>query len=302
MKRFDAIDPSEVTQGQRNVLSVNLPELLTLYRRAKPAKREDLRGYRLRKWMATFADFPAWDLDVEHITAMVDQFDNHGYAGTTINREIADIGGCYSWAILKRHCPDGFLNPTREYVAREDIPRVVELSEDDVNALLAAAKVSVWPKLYALVLMAIHTGARKSEMTGLTWADIDYKTRRADLHTTKNGKPRRLLLTPPVIAAIEAIQPKPCAPDMLIFCGRNAFRAHEFRKSWERCREEAGLPDLHFHDLRHAACARMLKNGGGIHAVANVLGHSDTRMISQRYGHLDDDHLQDVVDAASSAA
>ena len=305
MKRFNAIDVNSVSPGQRTVLSVTVPELLDLYRRAKPARREDLRAYRLKKWYENFAGMPAWNVSIEHIGAMVHALEEQGYAGTTINREIADIGGCYSWAILKRHCPDDFINPTREFEQYEDTPRVVELSEGDVNALLTAAKVSPWPKLHALVLAAIHTGARKSELMSLTWGDIDFKTRRADLHTTKNGKPRRLLLTPPVCEAIMALHTPGLADDVLIFSGRghrNQFKPHNFRKSWQKCREEAGLPELHFHDLRHAACARMLKAGGGIHAVANVLGHSDTRMISKRYGHLDDDHLQDVVDATWGAA
>ena len=105
MKRFNAIDLSVVSPGQRTVLSITLPELLTLYCRAKPTKRPELREYRLKKWREQFAGVSAWDVATEHICAMVEGFDAQGYAGCTINREIADIGGCYSWAILKRHCP-----------------------------------------------------------------------------------------------------------------------------------------------------------------------------------------------------
>ena len=164
---------------------------------------------------------PAWNVSIEHIGAMVHALEEQGYAGTTINREIADIGGCYSWAILKRHCPDDFINPTREFEQYEDTPRVVELSEGDVNALLTAAKVSPWPKLHALVLAAIHTGARKSELMSLTWGDIDFKTRRADLHATKNGKPRRLLLTPPVCEAIMALHTSGLAKGAVVYFRRS---------------------------------------------------------------------------------
>lgn len=297
MSRFQTVDLTDVVRGERQTLTVTLPELLDLYVRANPRKRENLRTYRLKKWRDTFAGLSAWDIDVDHIDAMLAQFDALGYAGSTINREIADIGGCYSWAIRKRYTPEGFLNPTREFVQRDTQPRVVELSDGDVSALLAAAKLADWPKLYALVLLAVHTGGRKSELLNLRWSDIDVENRRADLHETKNGRPRRLLLTPACIDALQAIQPEIEREGMLVFCGRNVFRPHQFRKAWERCRNDAGLPDLHFHDLRHAACARLLKAGVGIHVVATIMGHSDTRMVSRTYGHLDDQHLLSAVDS-----
>ena len=49
VKHFNAINVSAVTLGQRSVLSVNFPELFDLYRSAKPARREDLRAYRMKK-------------------------------------------------------------------------------------------------------------------------------------------------------------------------------------------------------------------------------------------------------------
>jgi len=57
--------------------------------------------------------------------------------------------------------------------------------------------------LYLVVLMALTTGARRGELLGLKWSDIDFKSRLASLITTKNGKPRMLPLTQQVIAELQ---------------------------------------------------------------------------------------------------
>mgnify|MGYP002389153009 CR=1 FL=1 len=46
-----------------------------------------------------------------------------------------------------------------------------------------------------------------------------------------------------------------------------------FRKAWKTLAREVGRPDLHMHDLRHAAAANLLKAGVTLGVAAQVLGH-----------------------------
>jgi integrase len=64
------------------------------------------------------------------------------------------------------------------------------LSDDDHDALLKACEKSAWPALRSLVLLAIATGARKGELTGLKWADVDLTKGRARVRETKNDESR----------------------------------------------------------------------------------------------------------------
>lgn len=59
-----------------------------------------------------------------------------------------------------------------------------------MRALLSACKASSWDKLYLLVLLAITTGMRKSEMMNLHFNDIAFDKSLATLHDTKNGESR----------------------------------------------------------------------------------------------------------------
>jgi integrase len=57
------------------------------------------------------------------------------------------------------------------------------------------------------------------------------------------------------------------------------------RLAWNRVRERAGMPDLHFHDLRHEAVSRFAEMGLTTAELAIISGHRDPRML-MRYTHL----------------
>ena len=69
-------------------------------------------------------------------------------------------------------------NPCREVKAKaENKGRTRFLSDDERKRLLSSCLQSNWPKMYLLVLMALTTGARKSELLYLRRKDIDLKYR-----------------------------------------------------------------------------------------------------------------------------
>jgi integrase len=77
---------------------------------------------------------------------------------------------------------------------RELRGRVRFLSESERSALLDACARSRDSRLLPLAVLALSTGARLSELTGLRWADVDLDRRMAILQETKNGDRRSLAL------------------------------------------------------------------------------------------------------------
>ena len=63
--------------------------------------------------------------------------------------------------------------------------------------------------------------------------------------------------------------------------------------------ERAGLPDVTFHSLRHTANSLLIEAGEDPLAIAGSLGHADTRMMFERYGHLFDHTARRVADTAN---
>jgi integrase len=55
------------------------------------------------------------------------------------------------------------------------------------------------------------------------------------------------------------------------------LRRSNFRKIWNKARESVGLPDLHFHDLRHTGGTLSAATGATLKELMARLGHSSVR-------------------------
>ena len=222
--------------------------------------------------------------------------------GSTINRYKSKLSAVFIHFI--QH-PDfkraGFTNSVRkESVSRfrENPAKDRFLSREEQDALLGACRVSHWDKCYLLVLMALTTGARKGELLSLKWSDIDFGHRTARLGVTKNGKPRLLPLTQPVVAELMRFREH---TDLLIFCSTTSKSTpFETSKAWRKALEESGIGHCRFHDLRHTAASNLVRAGRSLFEVGTLLGHSSPQM-TQRYSHLAIQDTRDMVDSVMGA-
>jgi integrase len=57
------------------------------------------------------------------------------------------------------------------------------------------------------------------------------------------------------------------------------------RLDFNRVLDQAGLPRIRFHDLRHSAASLMLNHGIPINVVSNILGHSKESVTLDIYAH-----------------
>ncbi|NTV73497.1 MAG: tyrosine-type recombinase/integrase [Holophaga sp.] len=57
----------------------------------------------------------------------------------------------------------------------------------------------------------------------------------------------------------------------------------------------AGLEPLTFHELRHTYASALINRGVPLVFVAQQLGHADTRMVEEHYGHLCETAKRDAI-------
>jgi integrase len=202
-----------------------------------------------------------------------------------------------------------------------DIPTV-----DEIRRIIAAAKGRYRP----LLLTAIFTGLRSSELRGLRWEDVDLKKgevnvrQRADRYghigSPKSKASRRTVpIMPMLINTLREWKLK-CSPSEggLAFCtssGRVARHGDLVRKVFIPTVKRAGLLDgdgkpkyTGLHALRHFYASRCINRrvDGGLELPAKVvqerLGHSSIVMTMDTYGHLfprgDDDGAEAKAEAA----
>lgn len=218
-------------------------------------------------------------------------------SGATLNRYQVALAALFTWAKRQRLVPRGFDSPTRHVEKNtETRGRVRYLTDDERGRLLAACIESPWPRLYVFVLMALTTGARRGELLGLRWCDVNMERAEAELHDTKNGDRRVLVLLPQVIAELERFAPKDAATSQaLVFRSRlRPSQPYATAKVFNEAVVAAGIkPDpvtgkFRFHDCRHSCASYMAQSGASLLEIADTLGHRQLRMV-QRYAHLNTD-------------
>jgi integrase len=186
-------------------------------------------------------------------------------------------------------------NPmTKVAMPKESEGRIRYLNDDERDRLLAGCKEGLCPYLYAIVILAISTGARKSEITELTWKQIDCNHNRIILEKTKNGSRRSLALTGHALDQIKALSKFRRLDTQLVFPNKSGSKGLDIRSAWERALKRAQIEDFRFHDLRHTCASYLAMNGASGPEIAAVLGHKTLSMV-KRYAHIGDDHIVSVV-------
>jgi integrase len=152
------------------------------------------------------------------------------------------------------------------------------LTTEELQALIKASSQTRNTCVLPVVLFAIETGMRRSEILSLEWQLIDFNKHTALLPLTKNGSSREVPLSPKAIDILSSQSnlntPKPFP-----------INANAFRLAWDRLKVRANIDDLKFHDLRHEAISRFFEAGLSLVEVATISGHKDPKMLF-RYTHL----------------
>jgi len=184
--------------------------------------------------------------------------------------------------------------------------RLRHLSTDEQSRLLDAAKVSANKYLHSILIVALSTGMRQSEIMTLRWGDIliedndDFGLILLD--TTKNGERRGVPLVRNAFVAIKSMRLAHATANnalidgtALLFPSENdASKPVEIRKAWETTIKRSGIPDFRFHDLRHTAASYLAMEGATAPEIAEILGHKSLQMV-KRYSHFTKSHITKVM-------
>jgi integrase len=170
-------------------------------------------------------------------------------------------------------------------------------------------------RLEALYVLTLATGMRRSELLGLKWEDVDLQARivlvRRGLTISPNGgieiddpkrfdSKRRLEISSEVAAILKEHRKRQVEERMAAASGAwrdegFVFTTHAggylhpntlYTAYFKPLREKAGVPPIHFHDLRHTYATLALLNGIPVKVVSEVLGHKDIATTLRTYAHV----------------
>lgn len=190
-------------------------------------------------------------------------------ASNTVRLELAIISHLFTIAQQEWNIP--VLNPIQSIrKPKGSNARTRRFEGDEEQRLMAAT--ATHPHLSRLIVLALETAMRQSEIVSLSWSEIDLARSVIKKETAKNGEGRVIPLTEKAKAVLGDR-------------GIGKLFPHFPRKAWENALTKAKLSDFHFHDLRHEAVSRLFERGMNPMEVSAVSGHRTLQML-KRYTHL----------------
>jgi integrase len=149
--------------------------------------------------------------------------------------------------------------------------------------------------LRAIVLLALDSGLRKSEILQLRWSDVNLEDQVLLVIAahTKTQTERTAPLTDRAAIELRLLPSFGTA-------GR-VFPFRDFKRAWETTRRIANIKDLRFHDLRRTAVSRWQAKGISLGIAAKIAGHADHRTTARIYTAADDTTVQMVREATNAA-
>jgi integrase len=177
------------------------------------------------------------------------------------------------------------------YLSEDELPRLKQALDEKTYCKGTNKINKTFYRLRLIVLIAVTTGMRVSEIFGLRWSDVMYgegllavraklkrgKMRYAPMPAELAGELRRY---PVVIGEDRIFPPKSGATS-----GRQRVEG-----SFEDLLERAKIENFRFHDLRHTFASWYMMNGGDLYELAKILGHSNIKM-TERYAKLARNHI-----------
>ena len=227
------------------------------------------------KWLLERHILPYWkDRPVDQITradvrAVLDrQVDR---APVLANRVYTITRKMFGWAVSQ----DIIANSPFEGLeapAKEKSRDRILTDEELCKVWRATGKTNVDPVYRAMIRMLILTGQRRSEVAGLTWDEIDLKTRQWTLPATrtKNGRAHIVPLSDRAITALNAV---PRLHERHVFSANGKHAIGGFSQPKDRLNEVCGFSDWTVHDLRRTVASGMARLGINLPVIEKVLNH-----------------------------
>lgn len=236
-----------------------------------------------------------------------------GYAPATISHAQGVLSTALNQAVA-----DGIIHKNPSSMVKKAKARGTKmriLSASQAAALVESARGT---RNEALYLLALKVGPRQGEISALTWDHLD-NTRgtlliedSVDTHaggniwgSTKTGEGRTVRLPEGVRATLERhrvmqleerLKTRKWEDMNLIFPNHfgRVNRRTSLMRDFHKHLDEAGLPRIRFHDLRHTAATLMLNAGVPLPTVSQILGHKNPTQTLNTYSHVLSDHQEEA--------
>jgi len=250
---------------------------------------ERLKSF-IKKLNSYFANKRLADFTVLDIESMQSDILKNGLSVSYANRLTAVLKRMFAKALDWQLVNDDIIKIIRRVkLIKGEIKRLRYLSDDEAQRLIDNCDSYLKP----IVVCALNTGMRKSEILHLTWDRVDLKNRIILLDRTKNGERREIPINDTLFNCLSGII-RNLKTDYVFYNPDTLKPYNDIKKGFATALKKSKIIDFRFHDLRHTFASSLVMSGADLATIQKLLGHKDIKM-TLRYAHLSSVHLQDAV-------
>jgi integrase len=222
----------------------------------------------------------------------------------SVNREMAVMHHVFQKGVEWEMIEKSPFERGKGIFSKENNTRTRYLTHEEISRLLSSSP----DHLKDIIVCAVHTGMRKSEILSLKWSQIKggfiYLTR------TKTDESRQVPVSDELKKLFDDVRRKQGGKSDYVFRYERPSKKEEGHKvvklvvdnnpildvkhSFTSAVKKAGIEDFRFHDLRHTCASHLVMNGASLKDVQEILGHKDMTM-TLRYAHLSQEHKKKAV-------
>ncbi len=177
---------------------------------------------------------------------------------------------------------------------REDNKRIRWITRDEASRL----KAELPEHLADAMEVALFTGLRESNVSGLEWSEIDMDRCHAYIPASKSksGKAIAVPLNSNVMAVLKkrmGMHPR------FVFTYKNQAIRWCSTQAWRKALRRVGIENFKWHDLRHTWASWHVQSGTSLQELQQLGGWASFEMVL-RYAHLSSDHLRNAAERLSA--
>ncbi|WP_256926310.1 tyrosine-type recombinase/integrase [Enterococcus crotali] len=235
----------------------------------------------------------------ENIQAWVYQLAQQKFASGTIRNVFNILKNALNVAVKQNYLNE---NPCNSIVLpKTTTKKIASLSLTDQRKI---ELVALQEKECSPIILALYSGMRIGEISGLKWEDIDFEkktihvkrtiTRITNEHTTvkkteviagtpKSNNSERIIPLANNLSNYLLEKKKYSSTDYVISCNGGLTEPRTINYRFKKITNKLGFPEIRFHSLRHTFATRCIEQGVDIASLSQILGHHSTKLTLDTY-------------------
>lgn len=202
-----------------------------------------------------------------------------GKSVATVNKYLGILSKMYNLAVAEGLLDKNPLSDVKKF--NEKNYKIRYLTKDEEIRLFSAVD-KYFPYLKPIIICALQTGMRKSEILNLRWDNIDFGFGFIELLETKSGKSRKIPISKTLTKVLQEI---PRTSEYVFVNEATGLPYRDIHKSFATLLDKAKIKKFRFHDLRHTVATRLVEKGVPLPVVQEILGHAKIST-TMRYTHV----------------